>query len=161
MLIQSTLPQDVHLADRSFSVRVQSLPSSICPIPELWGQWEESQAVSRLGKKPQKTEKMRLRDLWTAIAVWLMAVGILLSAQLLGDLGVATRRWLNTCDIPEVKEFCGEALKSYGNPNNQQLWQARLSWGLIWRSRHWGCCEIPWVICAVIGRTAPSVMWTR
>lgn len=51
-----------------------------------------------------------------------MALGILLCVQLLGELGVATRRWLNTCDIPEVKELCGEALKCYSNPNNQQLW---------------------------------------
>lgn len=40
-----------------------------------------------------------------------MAVGIFLSVQLLGELGVATGRWLNTCDVPEVKEFCGEAFK--------------------------------------------------
>lgn len=56
-----------------------------------------------------------------------MAVGIFLSVQLLGELGVAAGTWLNTCDIPEVKELCGEALKYYGNPNNQQHWQALLS----------------------------------
>lgn len=56
-----------------------------------------------------------------------MAVGIFLSVQLLGELGVATGRWLNTPDIPEVRELCGETLKCYGNPNNQQLWQALLS----------------------------------
>lgn len=61
--MQSTLPQDVHLTDRCFSVGMLSLPSCICPIPDLLGQWEESQAVSRLGKKPQMTEEIRLWDL--------------------------------------------------------------------------------------------------
>lgn len=56
-----------------------------------------------------------------------MAVGIFVCVQLLGELGVATGRWLNACDIPEVKELCGEVVECYNNAKNQQVWQALLS----------------------------------
>lgn len=46
-------------------VRMQTLPNCIEPIPDLLDKLEESQAVSRLGKKPQMTEKIRLGECLT------------------------------------------------------------------------------------------------
>lgn len=50
-------------------VGMQSLPGCIGRIPDLVGQWEESEAISRLGKKPQMTEENSLWDRLTVIGV--------------------------------------------------------------------------------------------
>lgn len=138
-------------------VGMQSLPGCIGRIPDLVGQWEESEAISRLGKKPQMTEENSLWDRLTVIGVWLTAVGIFLSVQMLGELGVATERWLNTCDIPEVRAlWWGLKILIAILTSGIAVLQ-----GCVWGNRHRLYCEIPGVICSVIALITPGFMWAR